>query len=345
MTGARQAHSDPDESPLTGRRLRSCSSGPRWTWLLAIALTQALLTAPSEAASRVRPLTEEARLDPEGEPAESFYAANSALITDESGRLLCLWGAPRRDFSGELGIRAQAFSRTLAPLASEFLVDDEPHEPDSLAIVPPSATVTRGGTKVVAWSRQTSSVLEDDGNVWARLFSGLDLPHGPEFQINSESLDWQFDPRIAGGSGSRWIAGWQNQAFDPSDYSARIQLFDAETSLGLEQSTRTESHPLTQHIDVAADQAGEFYAVWSADASAGRSSSSEVPCTRINRSRLRRCRMKQASISFHRFRPCPMDLFWSCGVGNSQMDLPVSCPAYSILRSRPSFLQPRSGTM
>lgn len=243
---------------------------PRKLWSVAwfCAGLVALGVPSARGATRVRAMGESVRLDPTGTPETDFYAVLGTIVVDSQGRVGAFWGAPRRDSSQETGVRGRWFSGALEPIDEDFLVNEQPHIPDSLTLIPPSAVAFRDGGYLVTWTKRNPDNADYD-NVWARRYSASDVPLGDEFIINTIRPESQFDPRLASADKSRWVAGWQQELFAEPDYSARIQLFDGDSPVDAEMSTSAQEYPVTRHIDVSTALDGSFRAVWSADTAGG----------------------------------------------------------------------------
>jgi hypothetical protein len=143
---------------------------PAGTAQLAAAVSASLvalwaLATPSsvEAATRVRSVTGEKRLDQAGSADDGFRGFGPQLAWNADSTLATVWIGPRRDETNEDGVRARKFDLTLNPLEDDFLVNAGPYVSDTL-VHEPSIAFDGADDLLMGW--EVSLSLESD--VFAR---------------------------------------------------------------------------------------------------------------------------------------------------------------------------------
>lgn len=118
------------------------------------------------------------------------------------------------------------------------------------------------GNFVVAWESEN----QDGGGfgVFARRFGASGAPQGAEFQVNTTTLDLQYDAAVAMSPSGRFVVVWTSMGQDaPGDRGIFGRRFDAEGApLGDEFPVNGYTTGDQWFPDVAADAAGNFVVVW-----------------------------------------------------------------------------------
>jgi hypothetical protein len=125
----------------------------------------------------------------------------------------------------------------------------------------PAVAVDADGNFVVVWDS-----LGQDGDlhgVFARRFDGAGQALGPEFQVNSDTVDSQRAPAIAMRPSGEFVVVWQSFGQDGSFGGIFGQGFDASgASVGSEFQVNSISANAQRVPAVAMDATGSFVVVW-----------------------------------------------------------------------------------
>lgn len=119
----------------------------------------------------------------------------------------------------------------------------------------------------VAWTDDTVDHCDVGGpDVRAKLFSHSGAPLGQEFLINSETIDHQRDPKLAGLAGGHFVAIWQDfsgRGGDNCGSGLKAKLFDGSGNvLRDEFLINVETAGRQFNASVAALTGGNFVVVW-----------------------------------------------------------------------------------
>jgi hypothetical protein len=99
------------------------------------------------------------------------------------------------------------------------------------------------------------------------------VPVGPQFQVNSFTLDFQDSPAVAADAAGNFVVVWRSTESSGSDTgsdSVQAQRYDSTGSaLGIQFQVNSYEPNHQGHPAVAADSAGNFVVVWESVGSAG----------------------------------------------------------------------------
>jgi hypothetical protein len=131
--------------------------------------------------------------------------SNPAIAVATDGTILVVWQAESGQDGAALGIFAQHYASSGAPLSSEFQVNtytrSTQENPDVAAI----------GDRdfVVVWeSLQDGS----DRGIFGQVFSSVGAPLGTEFRVNTVTSLAQISPRVAAGADGEFVVVWENES-------------------------------------------------------------------------------------------------------------------------------------
>lgn len=158
------------------------------------------------------------RFDPTGAPDGPEFQINTyslydqvrpAVATNESGNFAVAWESYRQD--GSLyGVFGQRFDDTGGPLGDEFQVNSFTDADQFF----PSVAMDGSGRFVVMWES-----AEQDGSGYGIIGQSFDSSGeriGGEFQANTYTEDFQFDPSIAMNASGDFVVVWVSGGQDGS---------------------------------------------------------------------------------------------------------------------------------
>ena len=182
-----------------------------------------------------------------------------------SGGFVVSW----EDFSGQggdasnTGIKAQLFNALGAKVGSEFLVNTETLG----AQADPAITSLASGGFVVSWADGSGQGADASGfGIKAQIFNASGARVGPEFLVNTTSLNAQNQPSITSLASGGFVVSWTDasgQGADASESAIRAQVFDASgTKLGTEFLVNTTTLGSQTNSTVTALSSGGFVVSW-----------------------------------------------------------------------------------
>jgi hypothetical protein len=201
------------------------------------------------------------RYDANGVPvAPAFAVSNPALSTgyaaitsDRQGRFAIVW--EEQDASNS-GIRGRRYDATGAPLGPDFPVNTQTQGDQNQADV---ASNTAGELFVV-W---TSEYVDGSSySVAGRRFDATGAPLGPEFQVNTHTLDEQMTPVVASTGGQNFVVVWESNLQDGSSHGVFAQRYDGTGRVGPEFRVNSYTTGPQGEPAIAADGAGNFVVAW-----------------------------------------------------------------------------------
>ncbi len=172
-----------------------------------------------------------AQIDPQGGDMQvNTVTANGqqgAVVASgaEDGDFLVVWqnnGGLPPDVS-ETAISGQLFTRTGAPIGSEFLVN----ELTTGSQRSPEAAMAPDGSFIVVWTHDEPTATDPDGSVRGRRFEADGSPLGDEFQVNSETFQRADRPDVAIEENGDFVVAWRRNSSYYND-SLRGRRFEAD---------------------------------------------------------------------------------------------------------------------
>jgi flagellin-like hook-associated protein FlgL len=187
--------------------------------------------------------------DAQGNPSVTSLANGGFAIT---------WQSSNQDGSS-FGVYSKIYDSSGNVVAPEFLVNTYTSGDQSL----PSITSLSNGNIVVTWhSAQDGSSF----GIYGQTYSQAGVKIGNEFQINTETSDFQQDPSVAGLAGGGYVVTWHSNNQDGSSWGIYGQMFDAN---GQKKNTEFQVNTYTSNMqrvglgrDVIGLADGGFVAVW-----------------------------------------------------------------------------------
>ena len=176
-----------------------------------------------------------------------------AVAADGAGNFVVVW-TENRDYGGRTVV-GQRLDPTGTRLGDQFAVTSHPpFESQS-----PVLAVAPSGSFLVAWED-----FGADGSlsgIYARRLDASGTPQGPEFLVNTHTVQNQACPSAAADGAGNFIVTWHS--LDPSARGAFAQRYDpAGVPLGGEFQVNAFTTDSPVCPAVAADGAGNFVIVW-----------------------------------------------------------------------------------
>jgi hypothetical protein len=178
-----------------------------------------------------------------------------------SGDFVIVWGNIITGDPQDLDVFGQRFASGGGRLGSSFQVTvaTAPYPTD------PDIAVDSSGRFVVVWSNQGQ-----DGSsfgVFARRFASDGTPMGGDFQVNTYTLNEQYDPAVGAASSGDFVVAWMSSHFSvPQDGDSGGVFAQRFTSGGarIGGEFQVNAYTLSGEIraDVAVQADGDFLIVW-----------------------------------------------------------------------------------
>ena len=179
-----------------------------------------------------------------------------SVASDASGNFVVVWQSFHQDGDG-YGVFGQRYASSGAPLGPEFRVST--HIPSFQGF--PSIAADSSGNFVVAWQ----SFLQDGSyfGVFGQRYASSGSPLGPEFQVNTFVLDYQYVPDVASDASGNFVVTWMSFLQDGSYAGVFGQRYASSGApLGSEFLVNTYTTYSQGFHSVAADSSGNFVVVW-----------------------------------------------------------------------------------
>ena len=183
---------------------------------------------------------------------------NPSVTSLANGGFAVTWQSSNQD-SSSFGVYSKIYDNSGKVVTPEFLVNTYTSGDQSL----PSITSLSNGNIVVTWhSAQDGSSF----GIYGQAYSQAGLKVGSEFQINTETSDFQQDPSVAGLAGGGYVVTWHSNNQDGSSWGVYGQMFDAN---GQKENTEFQVNSNTSNMQriglgrgVIGLADGGFVAVW-----------------------------------------------------------------------------------
>jgi hypothetical protein len=186
-----------------------------------------------------------------------------AVATDASGNFVVAWQStaypgPGQD-GDESGIFARRFDSAGLPLTPEFQVNTYTTGYQSQ----PAVAMEAGGSFVVVWESGSYYGGQDGSSlgVFGQRFDSSGAPAGPEFRVNTETLQNQENASVSVGQAGTFTVVWSSGGYYSQDVVG--QHFAATgTPLGSEFRVNTYTTDAQGVPAVAATPVGDFVVTW-----------------------------------------------------------------------------------
>ena len=184
------------------------------------------------------------------------FQGSPSVAMDDHGNFVVVWESASQDGSG-LGVYAQRFSSTGAPLGGEFRVNTF----TSNAQRWPEVAMDALGNFVVTW---TGNGQDGSGyGVYARRYSAAGTALGGEFRANSYTTAFQSLSDVAMDSSGDFVIAWHSYGQDGSGTGVYAQRYNAAGSpQGGEFRANTYTTQGQAIPAVAMDAGGDFVVAW-----------------------------------------------------------------------------------
>jgi len=184
-----------------------------------------------------------------------------SVVLDSAGNFVVVWQSQNIDGSFH-GIFGQRYDAAGAPRGLEFRVGDVTLQAELL----PSVTTGPDGGFLVVWDSQDGNSL----GVVARRFGADGTPLGPRFPVNTFTTSEQRGGSAAIDGSGRFLINWSSFGQDGSLFGVYGQRYRAD---GLPNGAEFRVNSYTTNVQsafgVAADNAGNFVAIWMSDGQDG----------------------------------------------------------------------------
>ncbi len=191
-----------------------------------------------------RPVGDELRIDSGGggrRPSVAMAADGKFAVAWEQG-----------------GIQARLFDATGKPVGTEFQVGTN----EGTAQEFPSVAMDYWGNLVVAWRRDYPDVPRMR-EIYAQRFGSSGIAQGPEFRVNSTTIDDQQEPSVSMGPGGSFLIIWTSPQ-DVNDTEVYAQRFGATgEKVGTEFRANSTVSKFQRRASAAIDSRGHAAIVWS----------------------------------------------------------------------------------
>ncbi len=200
------------------------------------------------------------------------YQSEPTITSLASGGFVVSW----HDYSGQGGdasasaIKAQIFDASGAKSGTEFLVNTATLSEQSQ----PTITSLASGGFVISWSDYSGLGGDASGSgIKAQIFDATGAKSGPEFLVNTATLNQQIQPTITSLASGGFVVSWTDdsrQGGDASSFGIKAQIFDATgTKSGSEFLVNTEALGFQGQPTITSLSSGGFVVSWadSSDAS------------------------------------------------------------------------------
>ena len=195
-----------------------------------------------------------------GAPLNSEFLINTYTTGEQNlpavagltnGQFVVTWQSLGQDGS-YYGTYGQLYSATGAKVGNEFRVNTHTASDQNL----PSVTGLSNGRFVVTWSSEGQ-----DGSgrgIYGQLYSASGTALGNEFRLNTYTANQQDQASVAGLSNGHFVAAWQSNLQDGSEYGIYGQRFSLLTVVNFDQTLNyTEDTPALLNNPVIAAAAND----------------------------------------------------------------------------------------
>ena len=142
-------------------------------------------------------------------------------------------------------------------VGEEFLVNTYMKDSQSN----PSIAIDSKGNFVIVW--QSYGQDGDRTGVYAQRYDVSAKPQGDEFQVNTHTINSQFNPSVAMDPLGNFVITWESRWQDGTIHSIYARRYNASgTPQGSEFRVNTYNKDYQVHPDIAMDSSGNFAIVW-----------------------------------------------------------------------------------
>jgi hypothetical protein len=158
------------------------------------------------------------RYDAAGGPAGSEFRINAyttgnqtspAVAMDPAGNFVAVWQSEGQDGSAS-GIFGQRYDGAGTPRGAEFRVNGY----TTSFQTSPAVSIDRLGNSVVVW--ESDGQDGSDYGVFGQRYDAAGAPRGPEFRVNTQTIDRQATPAVAVDAVGNFVVIWTSDNQDGS---------------------------------------------------------------------------------------------------------------------------------
>jgi len=202
--------------------------------------------------------------------ATFFYQEFARASPDGSDGFVVVW---RTSYEGQFffSVHGQRFDSAGTPVSGEFELNSNT---GATAVLSPTVAPHPAGGFITVWTSEGS--LGDDSSgrsIQARRWGPDGTPAGPDFQVNTTTLDDQGGPAVSPISEEEYVVVWwsyTSSGSDDDEMSIQGQRFDgSDQPIGGEFQVNTYTPARQWRPDVAPHGEGGFVVVWTSDGSSG----------------------------------------------------------------------------
>jgi hypothetical protein len=183
-----------------------------------------------------------------------------AIAMDDDGDFVVTWDSYGQTGSyGYYDIFARRYNAAGTAQGSEFRVNNETFDEQGVSAVAMDAD----GDFVVTWQS-----FDQDGSgygIFARRYNASGVAQGNEFQVNTETFDWQTAASVAMDADGNFAVTWDSYGQDGGsyDYGVFAQRYDAAgVAQGGEFQVNTTTLGSQSLPSIAMDDTGDFVVAW-----------------------------------------------------------------------------------
>ncbi|MEM6784560.1 MAG: hypothetical protein AAF624_12590, partial [Bacteroidota bacterium] len=190
----------------------------------------------------------------------------SAVARDADGDFVVVWESGNSFLGSQdgstSGIYGQRYAADGTPLGSEFLVNTFTTSLQQR----PAVAMDADGDFVVVWQSGDYDGDTQDGDsygIYAQRYASDGTALGSEFQVNTYTTSFQFEPAVAMDADGDFVVAWTSDGPDGASFGIAAQRYAADgTAQGSEFQVNTYTTSLQQNPAVAMDADGDFVVVW-----------------------------------------------------------------------------------
>lgn len=205
------------------------------------------------------------RIDVAGIPIGPEFRVNSqmtniqrdaSIAIDGSGNFTVVWASLGQDGDG-WGIHGQRYDDAGNPVDSEFQVNTYTTSHQSA----PSVAMNGSGNFVVVW--QSFGQDGDCSGVYGQRYDNTGNTMGPEFQVNTYTVNFQSAPAVALAEPGNFVVVWQSFGQDGDSDGIYGQRYDTTGNpSGTEFRISTFEFDIQRSPSIAIHGSGSFVVVW-----------------------------------------------------------------------------------
>jgi hypothetical protein len=181
-----------------------------------------------------------------------------SIAVDADGDFVVVWTDSSREINGGRGIWGVRFNSAGAVLGTDFHVNTYTTSIQHRAQV----AIESNGDFVVVWQSFTQAQA-GTYTIFGQRFTSAGAPIGIEFQVQSSTAFYSWQPKIASDGDGDFVVVWESSFGDASFGSVFARRFNSSGSpLGIDFMVNTFTPQKQGNPVVAADADGDFVIAW-----------------------------------------------------------------------------------